>query len=95
MSSPLQAPRDSGPSTGGKGGRSERWIAEELTLSRRTVTTVINKKRGTDRTTVKHLQRIDGRLKEERWRERTRTSLPDQITETLERGHELVKAAKG
>jgi hypothetical protein len=79
-----------------KAGKSERWIAEEMTLSRRTVTTVVNKKRGTDRTTVKHLQRIDpGRLKEERWRERTRTSLPDRITETLERGAELVKAAKG
>jgi hypothetical protein len=79
-----------------KAGKSERWIAEEMTLSRRTVTTVINKKRGTDRTTVKHLQRIDpGRFKSEPWRERTRANLPKRIGETLERGAELVKAAKG
>jgi len=49
-----------------------------------------------DRTTVRHLQRIDpGRFKEEPWRERTRTALPTRITETLERGRKLVKAAKG
>jgi len=79
-----------------KAGKSERWIAEEMTLSRRTVTTAINKKRGTDRTTRKHLERIDpGRFREEPWRTRTREGLPKRITETLARGAELVKAAKG
>jgi hypothetical protein len=79
-----------------KTGKSERWIAEEMTLSRRTVTTAINKKRGSDRTTRKHLERIDpGRFREEPWRARTRAALPKRITETLERGRELVKAAKG
>ena len=33
-----------------KAGKSARWIAEEMTLSRRTVTTVISKLDGTDRT---------------------------------------------
>jgi hypothetical protein len=79
-----------------KAGKSERWIAEEMTLSRRTVTTVIGKGAGTDRTTRKHLERIDpGRFREEPWRTRTRASLPKRITETLARGAEVVKAAKG
>jgi DNA-binding NarL/FixJ family response regulator len=39
-----------------KAGKSARWIAEEMTLSRRTVTTVIEKLDGTDRTTAKHRQ---------------------------------------
>jgi hypothetical protein len=67
-----------------------------MTLSRRTVTTVIHKKRGTDRTTIKHLQRIDpGRLREESWRLRPRASILQRIGETLACGAELVKAAKG
>lgn len=58
--------------------------------------TIIDSGNGRDRTTVKHLERIDpSRLKEEPWRERTRVSLPKRITETLERGRELVKEAKG
>src|SRR5262249_8817142 len=32
---------------------------------------------------------------EEPWRARTRAALPQRVTETLERGRELVKAAKG
>jgi len=51
---------------------------------------------GRDRTTRKHLERIDpGRFKEERSREHTRLNLPKRITETLAQGEELVKAAKG
>ena len=37
-----------------KGGKSSRWIAEEMSLSRRTVTTVIGKHDGSDRTTNSH-----------------------------------------
>jgi hypothetical protein len=36
-----------------KEGKSKRWIAESMTLSRRTVDTIINKADGTDRSTVK------------------------------------------
>jgi hypothetical protein len=51
---------------------------------------------GCDRTTRKHLERVDpGRFKEEPWRARTRAALPKRIGEVLERGRELVKAAKG
>jgi hypothetical protein len=77
-------------------GRSLRAIMEETNLGFQTVRTILGKDAGTDRTTRKHLQRIDpGSFKEEPWRERTRASLPERITETLEHGRELVKAAKG
>jgi hypothetical protein len=47
-------------------------------------------------TPVGKLTRIDPRqFNEEPWRVRTRASLPKRINETLERGAELVKAAKG
>jgi hypothetical protein len=47
-------------------------------------------------TPVGKLSRVDPRqFKEEPWRTRTRASLPKRITETLERGAEVVKAAKG
>jgi hypothetical protein len=79
-----------------KAGKSLRAIQEETNLGFQTVRTIVGQTAGRDRTTIKHLQRIDpGRLKEEPWRERTRMSLPKRITETLERGRELVKAAKG
>ena len=42
-----------------KAGRSLRSIAEEMSLSVRTVRTIVEQKDGRDRTTVKHLQRID------------------------------------
>src|SRR6267378_5973222 len=41
-----------------KAGKSPRWIADEMGLSRRTVTTVIEKSDGTDRTTSKHRVRL-------------------------------------
>src|SRR5262245_34614889 len=47
-----------------------------------------------DYTPVSELARIEAK-REEPWRERTRRNLPKRITETLDRGHELVKAAKG
>jgi hypothetical protein len=49
-----------------------------------------------DRTTVKHLQRIDpARFREEPWRARTRAALPKRITEVLMQSRALVQAAKG
>jgi Homeodomain-like domain len=79
-------------------GKSLRTIAEELEVGVRTVRTVIDQRDGVDRTTLKHLERIDPDRKEETlWRahSRVRKALPKRITETLERGRELVKAAKG
>jgi hypothetical protein len=78
-------------------GKSLRAIAEELEVGVRTVRTVIDQRDGVDRTTLKHLERIDPDRKEEAlWRAhgRVRKALPKRITETLERGRELVKAAK-
>ena len=47
-------------------------------------------------TPVGALTRVDPKqFREEPWRSRTHASLPKRITETLERGAELVKAAKG
>jgi len=79
-----------------KRGDSLRAIADETSLGLQTVRTIIDQGNGRDRTTVRHLRRIDpGRFKEEPWRARTRTALPKRINETLERGAELVKTAKG
>jgi hypothetical protein len=79
-----------------KAGRSLRAIQEETSLGFQTVRTIVDGGVGRDRTSVRHLQRIDpSRFKEEPWRERTRLSLPKRITETLERGTKLMQAAKG
>jgi hypothetical protein len=81
-----------------KGGASLRGIAEEMNLGLQTVRTIIDQKHGTDRTTIKHLKRIDpDRKLEVSWqaRERTRKALPKRINETLAKGRELIKAAKG
>jgi hypothetical protein len=81
-----------------KAGKSLRVIAEETSLGLRTVCTIVDQGNGTDRTTVKHLARIDpDRKLEASWRarKRVRDSLPKRIGETLERGRALVKEAKG
>jgi DNA repair exonuclease SbcCD ATPase subunit len=81
-----------------KAGKSLRAIMEETSLSFQTVRTIVDQANGVDRTTMKHLERIDPDRKEETlWRahSRVRKALPKRITETLERGRELVKAAKG
>jgi hypothetical protein len=79
-----------------KAGRSLRGIAEDTNLGLQTVRTIIDKGDGRDRTTRKHLERIDpARFREEPWRKRTRANLSKRINETLERGAELVQAAKG
>jgi DNA invertase Pin-like site-specific DNA recombinase len=55
-----------------KAGKSLRAIADELTLSLHTVVTITSKEAGTDRTTIKHLARID--------RTMVRSSIPEVAT---------------
>jgi hypothetical protein len=81
-----------------KGGMSLRGIAEETSLGVRTVRTIIDQGYGSDRTTVKYLERIyPDRNREVAWRarKRTRDGLPKRINATLTNGRELVKEAKG
>ena len=81
-----------------KGGRSLRGIAEDTSLGLQTVRTIVAQVERRDRTTVKHLQRIDpDRAAETRWkaRKRMRDALPKRINETLAKGRELIKEAKG
>jgi hypothetical protein len=62
------------------------------------VRTIVDKRDGRDRTTIKHLVRIDpDRKLETSWRarKRVRDGLPKRIAATLEQGRELVKEAKG
>jgi hypothetical protein len=81
-----------------KRGMSLRAIAEELTLPLHTVVTITSKEAGTDRTTVKHLARIDpDRAAAIRWRAQMRTidALPQSITRVRASARDLVKEAKG
>jgi hypothetical protein len=80
-----------------KVGHSLREIAEEMSLGLRTVRTVIAKGNGIDRTTIKHLERIDPeRAKVKAWeaKRQTRTRLPKRIHELRKAGDELLKEAK-
>jgi uncharacterized coiled-coil protein SlyX len=76
-------------------GKSARWIAEEMTLSRRTVTTIIGKLDGSDRTTNLRRQRLGLEPKRKDWRPAAMARLPRQATKHLEKGRELLKEAKG
>src|SRR5262245_7726000 len=78
-----------------KAGKSARWIAEEMTLSRRTVTTVIGKFDQTDRTTAKRRQRLGLEPKRKDWRTGAMKRLPKQATAHFEKGRSLTKEAKG
>jgi hypothetical protein len=80
-----------------KAGKSARWIAEEMTLSRRTVTTVIDKDDGTDRGTTARRKRLGlepiKRVKD--WRPASIQRLPKAATKHFEKSEELHKEAKG
>jgi hypothetical protein len=76
-----------------KAGKSSRWIAEEMTLSRRTVTTVVGKFGGTDRTTAQRRLRLGLEPKVKDWRIASRERLPKAATEHFEKGRELLKEA--
>jgi hypothetical protein len=79
-----------------KAGRSSRWIAEEMSLSRRTVTTVINKADGTDRGTQARRVKLGLLPKPKKdWRMRSREGLGKRATEHLEKGRKLRQQAKG
>jgi hypothetical protein len=81
-----------------KAGQSLRNIADETGLGLRTVCTIVDKGVGADRTSVKHLQRIDpdrAAILRERSMARAIKALPRQINVTLEAGRDLLKEAKG
>lgn len=78
-----------------KAGRSSRWIAEEMTLSRRTVTTIIDKVEGAGRTAAKHRARLGLEPKRKDWRPASIKRLPKQATKLFEKGRALLKEAKG
>jgi hypothetical protein len=76
-------------------GRSLRWIAEEMNLSRRTVTTVITKLDGSDRSTNARRLKLGLEPKRKDWRTAAMGRLPGQATKHLEKGRNLIKEAKG
>jgi hypothetical protein len=78
-----------------KRGKSSRWIAEEMTLSRRTVTTIIGKLDGSDRTGNLRRMRLGLELKRKDWRRAARDRFPKQVAKHFEKGRELLKEAKG
>jgi hypothetical protein len=81
-----------------KAGTSLRDIAEETNLGLNTVRTIIGRVNGTDRTTVKHLTKIDPeRTKAKSWKSKLqqRNELPKRIHELQKDGAKLLKEAKG
>jgi hypothetical protein len=80
-----------------KGGVSLRAIVDETNLGLRTVRTIIDQKRGTDRTTRKHRGRIDPSGVVTTWKRQKRTGqyLPKRAQAVAEAGAELIKEAKG
>lgn len=78
-----------------KAGKSPRWIAEEMTLSRRAVTTVIDKHHGTDRTTAGRRKRLGLEPKKKDWRPASIDGMPKRMTKHFEQGRELRQEAKG
>ena len=77
-----------------KAGRSSRWIAEEIGLSRRTVTTVIGRSDGTDRTTSRHRLRLGLEPKRKDWRQAAITDLPRRATGLRKEAKKLLKEAR-
>ena len=83
-----------------KAGRSLRAIAGQTKLGLSTVRTIVEKDKGTGRTSKrtnllrkKEFDRL--RAADYRTRKKARDQLPKRITGTLKRGEELVRAAKG
>ena len=77
-------------------GRSLRWIAETMTLSRRTVHTIVEKGEGSDRTTTKRRLRLGLEpVKKPKRRKWILSVLPKQATALREEGRSLIKEAKG
>ena len=81
-----------------KQGKSLRWIAEETSLSLRTIRTIIDRKRGTDRATKARRQKIEtDKFKHAHWKAQKRTgdALPKRVEAVIEAGKALAKEAKG
>jgi len=81
-----------------KDGLSLRAIADETNLSFRTVRTIIAKSNGTDRATMRRLERIaPDKFAEakERSSKRTRDALPRRIKAFVGDGRDMLKEAKG
>jgi hypothetical protein len=82
-----------------KQGRSLRGIVEDLPrLGFQTVRTIVDKRGRRDRTSVKHLERIDperARVKVWLGRKQRRDRLPKQIQQVQDASAKLVKEAKG
>jgi DNA repair exonuclease SbcCD ATPase subunit len=79
-------------------GVSLRGIAEETSLGLRTVRTILDQQDGTDRTSIKHLQRIDpDRARERVWqaKRQMRKALPRRIAAVEKANVALRKEAKG
>ena len=79
-----------------KDGKSIRWIAESMTLSRRTVSTIIDKADDVDRTTTKRRVKLGlepkPRPKRRKW---SINHLPKQATALAEQARELDTEARG
>jgi hypothetical protein len=79
-------------------GKSLRGIADETNLSLQTVRTIVDQKRGKDRTTKARRERIEidktERLRAKR-KKRDGDALPKRVTTFIETGRELVTEAKG
>jgi hypothetical protein len=78
-----------------KAGKLSRWIAEELTLSRQAVMTVIGKHDGTNRASQHRRLKLGLEPKIKDWRIASRKRLPKAATEHFEKGRRLLKEAKG
>ena len=79
-----------------KEGRSIRWIAESMTLSRRTVSTVIDKADDVDRTTTKRRVKLGLPTKPKSKRRKWSFShIPKRATTLVEDARELDKEARG
>jgi hypothetical protein len=81
-----------------KAGKSLRDIADETNLGLSTVRTIVGQINGTDRTTLKHLTRIDPeRARAKVWKSKLqqRNALPQRIHELQKNGARLLKEVKG
>ena len=80
-----------------KGGASLREIADETNLGLRTLRTIVDQKRGTDRTTQKHRGRIDPSGVVTTWKRQRRTGqhLPRRAQAVVETGKALLKESQG
>ena len=81
-----------------KAGKSLRWIVDETNLSLRTVRTIVDRKRGVDRTTKARRERIEiDKHQRAHWKatKRTGDALPKRVEKVIETGNALVTEAKG